>query len=185
MKKTIALGLLLLLSGINAWAYTEIEGFTGETWYDHRASDFGGGSGSEYDPYIIRTPEQLALLAWRVNEERNTYDEKFFRLDADISLKGYVWVPIGIHNAEYESPFQGTLTSGLEEGYHTISDMTIKATGIGKTAYFGLFGDLMGTVEGLKLAKAIIDINCDAAVYVGTYCGEIGTADGSDKRSVL
>ena len=185
MKKTIALGLLLLLSGINAWAYTEIEGFTGETWYDHRASDFGGGSGSEYDPYIIRTPEQLALLAWRVNEERNTYDEKFFRLDADISLKGYVWVPIGIHNAEYESPFQGTLTSGLEEGYHTISDMTIKATGVGKTAYFGLFGDLMGTVEGLKLAKAIIDINCDAAVYVGTYCGEIGTADGSDKRSVL
>lgn len=185
MKKTIALGLLLLLSGINAWAYTEIEGFTGETWYDHRASDFGGGSGSEYDPYIIRTPEQLALLAWRVNEERNTYDEKFFRLDADISLKGYVWVPIGIHNAEYESPFQGTLTSGLEEGYHTISDMTIKATGVGKTAYFGLFGDLMGTVEGLKLAKAIIDINCDAAVYVGTYCGEIGTADGNDKRSVL
>lgn len=185
MKKTIALGLLLLLSGINAWAYTEIEGFTGETWYDHRASDFGGGSGSEYDPYIIRTPEQLALLAWRVNEERNTYDEKFFRLDADISLKGYVWVPIGIHNAEYESPFQGTLTSGLEEGYHTISDMTIKATGVGKTAYFGLFGDLMGTVEGLKLAKAIININCDAAVYVGTYCGEIGTADGSDKRSVL
>ncbi len=185
MKKTIALGLLLLLSGINAWAYTEIEGFTGETWYDHRASDFGGGSGSEYDPYIIRTPEQLALLAWRVNEERNTYDEKFFRLDADISLKGYVWVPIGIHNAEYESPFQGTLTSGLEEGYHTISDMTIKATGVGKTAYFGLFGDLMGTVEGLKLAKAIININCDAEVHVGTYCGEIGTEDGSDKRSVL
>ena len=185
MKKTFALGLLMLLSGINAWAYTEIEGFTGETWYDHRASDFGGGSGSEYDPYIIRTPEQLALLAWRVNEERNTYDEKFFRLDADISLKGYVWVPIGIHNAEYESPFQGTLTSGLEEGYHTISDMTIKATGVGKTAYFGLFGDLMGTVEGLKLEKVIIDINCDAAVYVGTYCGEIGTADGSDKRSVL
>lgn len=185
MKKTFAFGLLMLLSGINAWAYTEIEGFTGETWYDHRASDFGGGSGSEYDPYIIRTPEQLALLAWRVNEERNTYDEKFFRLDADISLKGYVWVPIGIHNAEYESPFQGTLTSGLEEGYHTISDMTIKATGVGKTAYFGLFGDLMGTVEGLKLEKVIIDINCDAAVYVGTYCGEIGTADPKDKRSVL
>ena len=138
-----------------------------------------------YDPYIIRTPEQLALLAWRVNEERNTYDEKFFRIDADISLKGYVWVPIGIHNAEYESPFQGTLTSGLEEGYHTISDMTIKATGIGKTAYFGLFGDLMGTVEGLKLAKAIININCNAEVHVGTYCGEIGTEDGSDKRSVL
>ena len=185
MKKTIALGLLMLLSGINAWAYTEIEGFTGETWYDHRASDFGGGRGLSYDPYIIRTPEQLALLAWRVNEERNTYDEKFFRIDADISLKGYVWVPIGIHNAEYESPFQGTLTSGLEEGYHTISDMTIKATGIGKTAYFGLFGDLMGTVEGLKLAKAIININCNAAVYVGTYCGEIGTKDGNDKRSVL
>ena len=185
MKKTFALGLLLLLSGINAWAYTEIEGFTGETWYDHRASDFGGGSGSEYDPYIIRTPEQLALLAWRVNEERNTYDEKFFRLDADISLKGYVWVPIGIHNAEYESPFQGTLTSGLEEGYHTISDMTIKATGVGKTAYFGLFGDLMGTVEGLKLEKVIININCDEKVLVGTYCGEIGTEDAKDKRSVL
>ena len=185
MKKTFALGLLLLLSGINAWAYTEIEGFTGETWYDHRASDFGGGSGSEYDPYIIRTPEQLALLAWRVNEERNTYDEKFFRLDADISLKGYVWVPIGIHNAEYESPFQGTLTSGLEEGYHTISDMTIKATGVGKTAYFGLFGDLMGTVEGLKLEKVIINIDCDEEVRVGTYCGEIGTEDPKDKRSVL
>ena len=47
MKKTIALSLLMLLTGINVWAYTEIEGFTGETWYDHRASNFGGGSGSE------------------------------------------------------------------------------------------------------------------------------------------
>lgn len=185
MKKTIALGLLLLLTGVKAWANTEIEGFTGETWYDHRASDFGGGSGSQYDPYIIKTPEQLALFAWRVNEERNTYDGKYFRLDADISLKGYVWVPIGIHNADFESPFQGTLTSGLEDGYHTISDMTIKATGVGKTAYFGLFGDLMGTVEGVKMEKAIININCDANVYVGTYCGEIGSADASDKRSVL
>ena len=99
MKKTIALGLLLLLTGVKAWAYTEIEGFTGETWYDHRASDFGGGRGYSYDPYIISTPEQLALLAWKVNEEGNTYDEKYFRLDADISLKGYVWVPIGIHNS--------------------------------------------------------------------------------------
>lgn len=185
MKKTIALGLLMLLIGVKAWAYTEIEGFTGETWYDHRASEFEGGRGYSHDPYIIKTAEQLALLAWRVNEERNTYDGDYFRLDADISLKGYVWVPIGIHNTEFESPFQGTLTSGLEEGHHTISDMTIKATGIGKTAYFGLFGDLMGTVEGLKMEKVIININCDAAVHVGTYCGEIGTADYYDKRSVL
>lgn len=175
----------MALVSLKAWAYSEVSGFTGETWYDHRASDFADGSGSQYYPYIINTAEQLALLAWKVNEEGNTFDGKYFRIDADISLKGYVWVPIGIHSGDNERVFKGTLSSDIEDGYRTISDMTIKATGTGKTAYFGFFGDFMGTAEGLKLAKAIININCDATVEVGTFCGEIGTTDGSDKRGAL
>ena len=153
MKKIFAISLLMALVSLKAWAYSEVSGFTGETWYDHRASDFADGSGSQYYPYIINTAEQLALLAWKVNEEGNTFDGKYFRIDADISLKGYVWVPIGIHSGDNERVFKGTLTSGIEDGYRTISDMTIKATGTGKTAYFGFFGDFMGTAEGLKLAK--------------------------------
>ena len=60
------------------------------------SAQFAGGTGSESDPYIIETAEQL-------NEVRNYLDGNHFRLNADIDLTDYLttnsaesgWEPIG------------------------------------------------------------------------------------------
>lgn len=47
------------------------------------SAQFAGGTGSESDPYIIETAEQL-------NEVRNYLDGNHFRLNADIDLTDYL-----------------------------------------------------------------------------------------------
>lgn len=47
------------------------------------SAQFAGGTGSESDPYIIETAEQL-------NEVRNHLDGNHFRLNADIDLTDYL-----------------------------------------------------------------------------------------------
>ena len=59
-------------------------------------AQFAGGTGTEEDPYIIQTAEQL-------NEVRNYLDGNNFQLSNDIDLTDYLatnsaengWLPIG------------------------------------------------------------------------------------------
>ena len=50
---------------------------------------FGGGSGSWYDPYLINNAQQLADLAYMVND-REYYNGKYFKLTTDITLNDNV-----------------------------------------------------------------------------------------------
>lgn len=58
------------------------EGVKGRVWSGKIATKFAGGSGTALDPYIIETPEQLALLVTRGNDNSNTH----YKLIADIML---------------------------------------------------------------------------------------------------
>ena len=90
---------------------------------------FSGGSGTEDDPFIITTPEQL-------NEVRN-YMSSCFELGADLDLNcepfntGYGWNPIGTE----EGPFTGI----LDGKGHIISKLYISRTAP-NYRYIGLFG---------------------------------------------
>lgn len=58
------------------------EGKKGEVWTGFVATKFAGGTGTEEDPFLIETAEQLALL---VNATDNTKG-KYFKLVADIII---------------------------------------------------------------------------------------------------
>lgn len=74
-------------------------------------AQFAGGTGTESDPYIIQTAEQL-------NEVRNYLDGNNFRLDNDIDLTSYLaansaengWLPIGSDSGRYNRSFDGQRT---------------------------------------------------------------------------
>ena len=66
MKKTALLSLLLALTIIKAFAYTEVPGFNGPTWQDYREA-ITEGSGTESSPYLIKSAGQLAQFAYDVN----------------------------------------------------------------------------------------------------------------------
>lgn len=75
-----------------------------ETWLDHRNVTWDG-NGTEDDPFLISTAEQLAGLSYNVSQG-NLYDGtygKYFKQTANIDLGAYPWNGIG--TSEY--PFKG------------------------------------------------------------------------------
>lgn len=184
--------LLWLLAPLSIFA-APAEFNDGPTWYDYRMAY--EGSGTFMEPYEISKPEQLAQLAYEVNEEGNPHQGQFFVLTADINLdktvdgKRVQWIPIGYHTSGYEKKyrFQGILlgvdtksmeNSGWRSGLkHSISGMYIHVNGGSTVQYYGLFGRMHGLVMDVKLNNFSIEVKQqnDVAI-VGGLCGLI---DGS------
>lgn len=55
---------------------------------------FGGGSGTEPDPYLIYTTDHLDQLAADVNNG-NMYENTYFKLMVNLSYTGKTYTPIG------------------------------------------------------------------------------------------
>ena len=93
MRKRLCLMLVLLsMTILRAWA----------------DSTFGGGDGSVKNPYIINTAAHWDQLATDVNGG-NTYSDKYFLLDADISVTATVGTGTTGNNAK---TFNGTFDGG-------------------------------------------------------------------------
>ena len=169
-KKIFTAILLTAMTVAQAWAGSDVDGFGSNTWYDYKASSFGGGDGSSGSPYLISTPEQLALLAYQVNEGGQSYNGEYFSITANLSLdktvgSKVVWVPIGKDNR----PFKGTVNGNG----HSVSEMTITATSTSYTHYFGLFGTIEeGTISGLTVKGAAISLTASDWADVGGLIGE-------------
>lgn len=187
--------MLLALAAIWATAaITEVPGFIGDTWYGHLDGPDCAydeyGEGTKANPWQIKTAGALARLSKAVNEEGKTFENNYFTIAANINLAGsgsgrYVWIPIGLNT---NNAFKGTMTNGTDANGkpYRISGMTIRASSLESTRYFGLFGVLAGTVDGLVLVNS--DITIDGAIAeefdVGTVCGMLGFDTGNSIGNV-
>ena len=145
MKGIDALTNMPLLTG-----YFATEGFPvrynngvkGEAWSGGVAKEYAGGNGTEANPYIIETAEQLARLIF----DKHTAG-KFYKLGADIKINDTSaedWTATAKSWYAYanldENKFRGTLDGAL----HTISGLYYNGTG---------YAALMPGVEGTVLVK--------------------------------
>lgn len=113
------------------------------------SGDFAGGEGTEENPYLIETAEQL-------NHVRNDLD-KHYKLNANINLAGYEnWEPIG----DSASPFRGTFDGN---GYK-ITNLKIYRPG-----YIGLFGSTEQIATIMNVILENVDIT--GQKYVGALAG--------------
>ena len=64
------------------------------------------GSGTEADPYVIDTAQELADMAYMVNNNK-TYGIKNYKLGANIDLGSQEWTPIGISGKPFKGAFDG------------------------------------------------------------------------------
>lgn len=115
-----------------------------DVWDGQIASAFAGGSGSSFSPYIIKTGGQLLLM--------KDYPDSYFKLENDIDLNNNNWIPIN---------FEGHLNGNN----HTIYNLKISRG----SNYQGLFSELNGTVENLKING--IDIQAETSYYIGSIAG--------------
>lgn len=136
-----------------------------DVWDGTIASSFDGGSGTMIDPIQIRTGEQLALLAEKVNSGTK-YEGTYFILTSNINLKDVRWTPIGGVLDAYGS-------SGIFKGYfngqgHHIYGLNINISG----DCIGLFGNISNAeIKNLHISGKVI-----GRQYVGMLFGRgLGT----------
>ncbi|OPL08641.1 MAG: hypothetical protein AVO33_09845 [delta proteobacterium ML8_F1] len=153
------------------WLKTEEEtnwigGITSESQYP-----FGGGDGSSEEfAYEISTANQLAQLAYNVNNG-NDYTGKYFKLVNDLNLAAKQWTPIG-HRfyPGYENGFNGS----FDGNNHSINNLTIGSASEpkvgGEQTQAGLFGAIKYQAT-LKNIKVTVDIYTDGVTNVGGLLG--------------
>ena len=146
---------------------------------------FASGSGTESNPYIIKTAQQLANFAYMVYWCYDYYEGKYIALDSDIALGDEPepgttikrpWMPIGSEGTSKDGKFYGT----FDGRGHTISGLYIDASST-ISGYVGLFGTVKGNgvVKNVHLKNAYIDLGYfdKHNLYVGGIVGY--TADNA------
>ena len=142
-------------------------------WTDagNYATSFAGGSGTESDPYLISTPQQLAYLSYLINTTSGntsaTYGVLYYRQTANIDCSLYYWDPIGYH-ANYS--FRGNYDGG---GY-TVSGLYTISGNDSTYSYQGLFGYLYSAiVHDILIANSDIRGNYNVGAIAG--CASLST----------
>ncbi len=123
-------------------------------WCLSAQAKYGGGSGTQADPYLIYDANQMNAIGTDANDW-----DKHFKLMADVNLAEYTGARFNIIG-EYLTP-SAILFSGTFDGNdHEISNFNYQvAEGYG----FGLFG-AVGSKEGQAVIKnlTLLDPNVDA-----------------------
>ena len=96
-----------------------------------------GGVGTASDPYIISNANQLAAMAYLINNNIEAvgtiaYDEGYYVLMSNINLSERFWQPIAIHE---DHPFRGRFMFKGHNVYELLLDKDYEVT-----HYGGLFG---------------------------------------------
>lgn len=144
---------MLLVETYTSWNFLTIWAINGSDnggypflrWQGYH-SGFSGGDGSESNPYLISTAEQLDNI-------RNHHNQHF-KLIADIDLSAYLsFVPIGIPSFPYSGTFDG-------DG-HKIKNLFINSS----EDYAGLFKKIGTNGKIINLGLTGVDITGE------DYCG--------------
>ena len=142
---------------------------------------YGGGSGTEGDPYLIYTACQMQTIGANSNDW-----DKHFKLMADIDLVAYTGTSFNIIAPDTDHisfGHQGTKFSGVFDGNgHTVSNFTYStfypSMGGNYIALFGYIDDSEAEIKNLRLIDP--DVDAGTGDYVGTLVGQIenGTITG-------
>lgn len=158
------------------------------TWQDFASEEFAYGDGSEDDPFLIFSAQDLALLAKRVNDKETNflYADKHYKLAEDIELAQHPWSPIGDYQKSL--PFSGSfygdgytiygLNIKTDKGYQgffgytngaTIQNVVLKSGAVASTA--NGVGSLVGVCSKSFIDGCYSNLTVQGAKYVGGMVG--------------
>ena len=148
-------------------AEPETQGYV-DLWDGVSADGDWQGSGTKADPYLIASAAQLAGLAWKVNDGKDSLSGVYFRLIVDVDLGGHDWKPIGGDLTVSRRDLLDAFSGHLDGGGHSISNLKVTSS----QSYVGLFGYVDGgEIRDLRLVGAEVT----GYAYVG---GLVGCAAG-------
>ena len=152
---------IILSTSSNVWygemetsyTYLPIRPITKDSYSSGNENNFEG-EGTELEPYMIKTADDLTKLSSLVNSG-NSYSGSYFKLSDNIEMTGRTFVPIG----NQEHPFSGVFEG---DGYY------IKGISVNATSFIGLFGYADGaTINNLGVENE----NLTGTSYIGGIAG--------------
>jgi hypothetical protein len=126
-------------------------------FYNAAQAQYGGGSGTQDDPYQIRTPEQMNAIGTAQSDW-----SKHFQLRADIDLSEYA---DDAYNIIGTDPTNESFSGVFDGNDHIISGFSLRSA---RQHYTGLFGYVTGQVINLGLIKPkVISQGSDVGALAG------------------
>ena len=125
---------------------------------------YAEGSGTEEDPWIIKTPTQLTYM----RDDLASKELRYFKLEADLDMTGIEWAPLNNVNDPSDETKAYDKFVYFDGNNHTISNLTITNT---ETAYPSFAGVLYGTIKDVTFANANINAGNNKAGIVAGYVG--------------
>ncbi len=124
-------------------------------------AQYGGGSGTAQNPYLIHTAEQMNAIG----ADANDWD-KHFKLMADIDLSAYTGTAFNIIGIDWDNAFTGVFDGNGKK----ISNFSYTASAY--AFYVGLFGRVYrGVIKDLGLINP--NVNAGKGSYVSSLVGYI------------
>ena len=148
------------------------------TAFAEETPSFGGGTGTQEDPWLITSQEDLIALAEFLNSgNAETFDTEnagvgnchgyYFKQTADIDLTGVTWEPIGYSGSYY---FAGNYDGGGHSITNAVSTGKVDPDGFATAGIFGWVA--FGSVENLHVKNAnFVAIGQNNYSYVGGIAG--------------
>lgn len=142
------------------------------------APSFGGGTGTQKDPWLIASQEDLIALAEFLNSgNAEQFDAEtagignchgyYFKQTADIDLTGVTWEPIGYSGNYY---FAGNYNGGGHSITNAVSTGKVDPDGFATAGIFGWVA--FGSVENLHVKNAnFVATGQNNYSYVGGIAG--------------
>ena len=135
-------------------------------------------SGSEDDPYLISTVQDMVDFADKINRGNNA--DKYYKLTADIDLGGMNWTPVGM----LVKPFRGIFDGNGKK----ITGLNVSDSG----DFLGLFGYNLGTIKNLTVSGYVTNTSTSKseehgdADFIGGVAGfNAGTMIDVDSNVVV
>ena len=148
------------------------------TAFAEETPSFGGGTGTQEDPWLITSQEDLIALAEFLNSgNAETFDTEnagvgnchgyYFKQTADIDLAGVSWEPIGYSGSYY---FAGNYNGDGHSIINPVSTGKVDSEGFATAGIFGWVA--FGSVENLHVKNAnFMAIGQNNYSYVGGIAG--------------
>lgn len=149
---------------------------TDTSWEGTTATNFDIGDGTQQNPYLISTGDELAYLANQVNSG-TTYEGVYFQIAADIDLNGKSWTPIGNEDHSFRGIIDGA--------GHTIANAVISITSANNNIEtYGIFGTIGGgtqetILKNMAFNNIVVDFNVTRTISSNSYGYKIGIVTGA------
>lgn len=156
-----------------------------DVWGGSVANDYSGGYGTKARPYIIETPEQLALLAKTCAEDTAATVGRYYSITKDIYLNDISDFDWKNNNPNMWSfGTKGAFRGNLDGGGHVIRGLYINEnTETDNGLKVGLFSELTGgaTISYLGIEYSHIEA-CSGKKknFAGAFAGYVGNAPGDN-----